>query len=208
MALLASLASCGKAEKAAEKSEGAAKEEKKPAETVVPAGSYVVRMDQPYSRLVDMALDTQYYSSRDPRSYDDTGWTLGALRNVKTIRVADVGLLDAAMHKVEKIDVPGGIDGQGKIFLIRHNTDNALVTLRFRLASVSMEAAEDSFEADGLKFNAGTFLLRNPDRAQLEKAAGELGIRIHATNANLSVATHPVSAQRVAIPAIGTTAKT
>jgi len=36
-------------EKSAEKSDAAArtKEEKKPAETVIPAGSYVVRMDQP-----------------------------------------------------------------------------------------------------------------------------------------------------------------
>src|SRR5258708_25477914 len=44
-----------------------------------PAGSYVVRMDQPYSRMADMLLDTQYYNVNDPRPYDDTGWTLGAL---------------------------------------------------------------------------------------------------------------------------------
>src|SRR5205807_1158686 len=39
-------------EKSTEKSDAAAKpkEEKKPTETVIPAGSYVVRMDQPYSR--------------------------------------------------------------------------------------------------------------------------------------------------------------
>jgi hypothetical protein len=135
-----------------ERSDASAKEEKKPAETVIPAGSYIVRMDQPYSRLVDMALDTQYYSSRDPRSYDDTGWTLGALHNVKTLRVTQVIILDAPMHKVEKIEVPGGIDGQGEIFLIRHNTDNTLATLRFRLATVSMGAAEEAFEADGIKF--------------------------------------------------------
>jgi hypothetical protein len=188
-------------EKSAEKSaaEAKAKEEKKPAETVIPAGSYVVRMDQPYSRLADMVLDTQYYSPRDPRSYDDTGWTLGALHNVKTTRVTDLSILGAPMRKVARIVPPGGIDGQGKVFLIRHNTDNTLATLRFRLASVPMEAAEGSFEADGLKFNAGTFILRNADRAQLEKAAVELGIRVHATNATLTVATHPVSAPRVGI---------
>jgi len=27
-----------------------------------PAGSYVIRMDQPYSRMADMLLDTQYYN--------------------------------------------------------------------------------------------------------------------------------------------------
>ena len=188
-------------EKSPEKSSADAKfkEEKKPAETVIPAGSYVVRMDQPYSRLADMVLDTQYYSPRDPRSYDDTGWTLGALRGVKTVRVTDVLILDAPMRKVGKIDPPGGVAGQGKIFLIRHNTDNPLAALRFRLASVAMEAAEASFEADGLKFNAGTFIVRNADRAQLEKAAAELGLRIHATSAVPNVANHPISAARVGI---------
>jgi hypothetical protein len=192
-------AGANKAEKAPEKSEESTKEEKEPTGTLIPAGSYIVRMDQPYSRLVDMALDTQYYSSRDPRSYDDTGWTLGALHNVKTIRVMQVGILDAPMHKVEKIELPGGIDGQGKIFLIGHNTDNTLVTLRFRLASVAMEAAEEAFEADGLKFKAGTFILRDVNRAQLEKAVSELGIHVHATNAKLSVASHPLSAPRMGI---------
>src|SRR5207245_5894262 len=97
-----------------EKSSADAKsrEEKKPAETVIPAGSYVVRMDQPYSRLADMVLDTQYYSPRDPRSYDDTGWTLGALRNVKTTRVTDLSILSAATQKMSRINPPGGIDGQ------------------------------------------------------------------------------------------------
>ena len=43
-----------------------------------PAGSYIVRMDQPYSRMADMLLDTQYYNVSDPAPYDDTGWTMGA----------------------------------------------------------------------------------------------------------------------------------
>jgi hypothetical protein len=156
-------------------------------------------MDQPYSRLADMLLDTQYYSPRDPRSYDDTGWTLGALRNVKTTRVTDLSILGASMQKMGRIEAAGGIDGEGKLFLIQHNTDNTLAALRFRLAGVSMEAAEDSFEVDGIKFKAGAFILRNADRAQLEKAAKDLGIKVHATNANLSVAAHPLAVPRVAL---------
>ena len=62
-----------------------------------PAGSYIIRMDQPYSRMADMLMDTQYYNVNDPRPYDDTGWTLGALRNVKTVRVTDKSVLDAPM---------------------------------------------------------------------------------------------------------------
>src|SRR5882672_8019554 len=164
-----------------DKDDKAKKDDAKPQETVLPAGSYVIRMDQPYSRLADTMLDTQYYSSRDPRSYDDTGWTLGALKNIRTVRVTDTSLLDAPMKKSGRVELTGGIDGQGKTFLINHNTDNTLATLRFRLPEVAMEAAEEPFEADGLKFKAGSFILRNADRDKIEKAAKDLGIKIHAT---------------------------
>jgi len=188
-----------KAAQADKKDDAAKKEEKKPTEAVIPAGSYIVRMDQPYSRLADMVLDTQYYSARDPRSYDDTGWTLGALRNVKTIRTMETSVLDTPMQKVGVIDPAGAIDGSGNTFLIQHNTDNTLATLRFRLAKMPMQAAEDAFEADGIKFKPGTFVLKNVDRTELEKAAKELGIKIHATSADIKVATHPLEAPRVGI---------
>jgi hypothetical protein len=188
----------GKGE-SSEESSGKGKDDKKAQETVVPAGSYIVRMDQPYSRLADMVMDTQYYSPRDPRSYDDTGWTLPALKNLKAMRVTDTSVLDAPMQKVGAIHLAGGIEGTGKIYLINHNTDNTLATFRFRLNNVPMEAAEDSFEADGVKFKAGSFVVRNADRNQLEGAAKELGIKVHATNTNIKVATHSLSAPRVAM---------
>ena len=84
-----------------------------------PAGSYVVRMDQPYSRMVDMMLDTQYYSTADPRPYDDTGWTLGPLRNVATLRVTDPSILDAPMTLVDvRRSARGGCRGE-RLGLVR-----------------------------------------------------------------------------------------
>jgi hypothetical protein len=186
-----------------ESSENAAAD-KKPAdaekkETVFPAGSYVVRMDQPYSRLADAVLDTQYYNPRDPRSYDDTGWTLGALRNVKAVRVTDAAILDVPMEKVSAVTVAGGISGEGSTFLINHNTDNALATLRFRMPSVAMEAAEESFEVDGVKYKAGSFVIRKADRAALDQAARELGVKVQATKSEMKVATHALAVPRVAL---------
>jgi hypothetical protein len=181
-----------------------AKDDKKPdtadkKDTVIPAGSYLIRMDQPYSRLADAVLDTQYYNPRDPRSYDDTGWTLGALRNVKSIRVTETSVLDVPMQKMGDFNVPGSINGEGNTYLINHNTDNALASLRFRLPGAAMDAAEDAFEADGIKFKAGTFVIRNADRNQLEPLAKELGLKVHATQAELKVATHALATPRVAI---------
>ncbi|MCH8286085.1 hypothetical protein IIB79_06090, partial [candidate division KSB1 bacterium] len=72
------------------------------------AGSYVLRLDQPYSRIIDMFLDFQYYNPNDPRPYDDIGWTLGPLYDTKTVRIEDVGILSVPMTKVEGEIIPEG----------------------------------------------------------------------------------------------------
>ena len=166
-----------------------------------PAGSYIIRMDQPYSRFADTLLDTQYYSPRDPRPYDDTGWTLGALADVKTVRVMDTGILDVPMTRVEgKVTVSGGVKWSGHAtYLVNHNTDSALATFRYRLASVPMEAAEEPFEVSGQKFARGTFIIANGDRGQIEAAASDLGISVSATDEKLSVARHGLEAPRIAL---------
>jgi hypothetical protein len=167
--------------------------------TVLPPGSYVIRMDQPYSRFADMVLDTQYYSARDPRSYDDTGWTLGALHNVKTVRVTDTAILDVPMEKVQgDVTVAGAVKGSGPTLLINNTGENALATLRFRFPDVKMEAAEQAFEADGTKFRPGTFVIRQPG-AGIEDAAKELGLTAYATAGEVKVATHALAAPRIAL---------
>jgi len=194
----------GKAKPGADKDKEKEKEkEKEPTTTVVkfPAGSYVIRMDQPYSRLADTLLDTQYFSPKDPRPYDDTGWTLGALANVKTVRVTDTAVLDVPMSKVAgEVHAPGGIAGAGHTtYLIENNGDSALATFRFRLAGVPMEAAEDSFTAAGHKFGCGAFIVPNADRSQIEAAAHDLGIQVFATDEQVTVAHHALEAPRIAL---------
>jgi hypothetical protein len=179
---------------------GKATSEKSGSEVKIPAGSYVVRLDQPYSRLADMMLDTQYYNPKDPRSYDDTGWTMGALYNVKTMRVLDTSILDAPMQKVEgDIHPSGSVSGKGKTYLINHTTENNLATLRFQLAKVPMDAAEQPFEVDGQKYRAGAFIIHDVDPEQLESTAKSLGITVHATDAAVNVPKHPLAAPRVAV---------
>ncbi len=171
-----------------------------PEEIVFPAGSYVVRMDQPYSRMADMMLDQGYYNPKDPRPYDETGWTISALRNVKATRVVDPGVLNTAMAKVDgDVTAVGAVVGTGRTLLINHTADNPLATFRFKFADVRMDAAEQPFEVDGRKFRAGTFIIRNADRTQIETAAKELGLTVQSTDGELKVATHPLAAPRVAL---------
>ncbi len=87
---------------------------KKPTTRNFPAGSYVVRMDQPYSRIADTLLDRQYWSPKDPQQhpYDDTGWSMGDLFNVEVVRVTDNAILKAPMQLLDRpVSVPQGLGG-------------------------------------------------------------------------------------------------
>jgi hypothetical protein len=78
------------------------------------AGSFVVRMDQPYSRIADALLDRQYWAPDDPQkhAYDDTGWTMGDLFDVEVVRVTDPAILEAKMAPLdEPVAVPPGLAG-------------------------------------------------------------------------------------------------
>jgi hypothetical protein len=171
-----------------------------------PAGSYVVRMDQPYSRMADMLLDTQYYNVNDPRPYDDTGWTLGPLRNVKTVRVKDEKALDAPMTLINGMaKVMGNVVGAGKAgYVINHTAESALAQLRFRLKDVKMNAAEDTFKIGERAFNAGSFIIKSEGNsgdldARLKKEVMELGLTAQAVDKLPEVAQHALAVPRIAL---------
>src|SRR5712691_10357558 len=167
-----------------------------------PAGSYIIRMDQPYSRIADALLDYQYWSPSDPQRtpYDDTGWTFPESFAVRSFRVTDTRVLAVPMESVtSEIEAPGGITGNGTVFAINHNADNALATLRYRIKDADFQIAEQPFEAAGQKFGRGSFIVRRISRGDLDKAARELGLKVYALDAAPSVAVHPARAPRVAI---------
>jgi hypothetical protein len=165
-----------------------------------PAGSYIIRMDQPYSRIADALLDHQYWSPDDPQKtpYDDTGWSFGELFDVQVTRVTDIQVLDVPMDRVTAIHAPGGVKGEGTVFAINNSAEPALATLRYKLHDASIEAAEEPFESAGKKFNRGSFLVRNAIRADLDRAAAELGVEVTALSTPPGVKTHPVRAARIA----------
>ena len=68
-----------------------------------PAGSWLVRMDQPYSRIADTLLDRQYWAPDDPQKhpYDDTGWSFGDSFGTTVVRVADQAVLKVPMRTVD-----------------------------------------------------------------------------------------------------------
>jgi len=166
-----------------------------------PAGSYIIRMDQPYSRVADALLDHQYWSPDDPQKtpYDDTGWTFGELFNVQVVRVTDAGILKAPMERVKEVAPASGVTGAGSIFAVQNNAEPALATLRYRLKNATLEAAEKEFESAGKKFNRGSFLVEGVSQPEMDSAAKDLGLQVTALAAAPDVPKHPVRAARIAL---------
>lgn len=172
-----------------------------------PAKSCIIRMDQPYSRCADMLLDIQYYNPKDPRPYDDTGWTLGPLHNVKTVRVTDTKILDVPMNLLARdAAVNGKIMNREKAvaFAVNHKAEPELMTFRYRLKDFHMLAAEDNFSQSEIKFNAGTFLMPREGNGanleeMLEKACQDLGLEVYGLAALPKVKTHDLAVPRIAI---------
>jgi hypothetical protein len=169
----------------------------------LPAGSYIVRMDQPYSRIADALLDHQYWSPNDPQKtpYDDTGWTFGELFNVRVLRVVDAKVLDTPMESVPAAKAPGGITGGSptSTFAINATAETALATLRYRLKDAVIDAAEEPFQEAGRKFNRGSFIIRKVNEEDLRRATTALGLQAVALSTAPSVTSHPLRAARVAL---------
>jgi hypothetical protein len=166
------------------------------------AGSYVVRMDQPYSRIADTLLDRQYWAPDDPQKhpYDDTAWSMGDLYGTEVVRVTDKSVLQAALEPVrETVHFGGGVRGTGSVYLIDNNADAALITLRYALKDAEVSVAEKAFDADAHHYNAGTWIVRKVDNAALSRKLAELGLDAYAVASAPDVPGHRIAAPRIAL---------
>ncbi len=175
-------------------------------EVSVPQGSYVFRMDQPYRTVVQVLFGEQNFPRNANPPYDDVGWTLPYLHNVTAISVSDSAILTALMKPVtEPVMMAGDLQHKGRdYYLVNNTTEDNVTVLRFRLADVTMYAAEEQFEADDVTYASGSHIIPaegNPvDLAdRLERAAAELGVTVRGVRKLPEVPTHELDVPRVAL---------
>jgi hypothetical protein len=180
----------------------AEKRNDKPKQETFPAGSIVVRMDQPYSRAADALLDKQFWAPDDPQKhpYDDTGWSFPQLFNVKTVRVVDTEILKAKMTPLyDTATLTGKVSGAGSVLAVANNGQASLLALVYKLKGAKIDVAEKSFESGGQTFPAGTLLLTGADDSKSADALKSLALGGTRLAAAPAVATHVVTGPRVAI---------
>ena len=180
-----------------------AKRGDKPTKQTFPAGSYVVRLDQPYSRVADALLDKQYWAPDDPQKhpYDDTGWSFTQLFNVKAVRLTDTAILEAPMTPVVDFEQAAGKisgSGSGSIYVIANTGQTSLLPLVYALKQAHAETTEKAFDAEGKHFGAGSLVITQADEATLGATLRKLSLDATRLSAAPSVATHPAPAPRIA----------
>ncbi len=178
-----------------------AKRGDKPKEESFPAGTLVVRMDQPYSRIADALLDRQFWAPDDPQKhpYDDTGWSFTHLFDVPVTRVTDTAILKAPMHKADADALAGKLDGTGSVVAVGNSGQVSLLGLVYKLKGANIQVTEKPFDADGAHFNAGSLLISGVADGTLTSTLHELGLNGTRLAAVPQVATHPAAAPRVAM---------
>jgi len=179
----------------------AAKRGDKPTQQTFPAGSIVVRMDQPYSRIADALLDKQYWAPDDPQKhpYDDTGWSFSELFNLKVARLTDPAILAAKMTGVDDPQsLSGKQTGTGSVAIIANTGQSSLLALVYKLKDAHIAVAEKGFDAAGNHYSAGSLLISDTSDATLAPVLKELSLDAGRVATAPDVATHPAKAPRIA----------
>lgn len=167
------------------------------------AGSYLVRLNQPYGPLAKTLLERQDYPDAALNTYDDSAWTMGLANNVDVVTIADKTVLDAPSELLSAdVATRGAVArapdaGNSGVFIVRHNGALNLITLRYRLATVAVKAARTPFTAAGEDYPAGSFIVPASDgtRSEIER----LGLAAAALPSAPDVATVDVDLPRIAV---------
>ena len=173
-----------------------------PKEERFPPGSIVIRMDQPYSRAADALLDHQFWAAGDPQKhpYDDTGWSFSHLFNVKVVRVLDPTILKSKMAPLDDPStLAGKVSGSGAVLAVANTGQISLLPLVYKLKGATVHVADESFDADGKHFAAGSLLITNAADDGVTRVLHDLSLDASRLGASPSVPVHAVSAPRVAI---------
>jgi len=146
-----------------------------------PAGTFVVRLDQPYRNYAVDLLAPQKFPTDTPFTpYDDVSWALPAHYGVEAKAIGDekikAVILDPAGSEAE----PGRVGGSGAVYLLRDTGQEGLLAARLRLASFRVEVAERAFKVqpqtdgkpDTAEYPAGSWII--PAQPGLADALGRV----------------------------------
>jgi hypothetical protein len=166
------------------------------------AGTYVVRLDQPYGNYAVDLLTPQNFPKGGGEPYDDVSWKLPAHYHLNTVPIADASIRDAALTPLKDEPHPAGnVSGSGPIFILQDTGQEGLFAARYRLAGFEIEIAERSFRVGEREYPAGSWILRSQDGLlpALRNMASELGLDFASAASAPDVPRHKTKAPRIGV---------
>jgi hypothetical protein len=169
-----------------------------------PAGTYIVRLDQPYRGFaLDLLTPQKYPADKAPfDAYDDVAWALPQSLGIEVKTVDDPSVQKVAVDAVSApVAYKGQLAAEAGYYLVRDSGQEALFAARVRLAGFKVEAAEKSFGAAGKDYPAGSWVIAAQPglRSALEGLAAELALEIESVSSAPDVKRHPLDLPRLAL---------
>ncbi len=169
------------------------------------AGTYVVRLDQPYRNYaVDLLLPQMFPPDAAYEPYDDVSWSLPVHFGVEARRIDDAAVKDVGLEPLAAgflSTLPGRVEGAGPVFLMKDTGQEALLALRHRLAGFRVEIAEKAFRSGETDYPAGSWVLP-PQKGladSLARAAAELAVDFASAPSAPDVPRHESRLPRLAV---------
>jgi hypothetical protein len=167
-----------------------------------PAGTYVVRLDQPYRNYAVDLLTPQYFPKDAGQPYDDVSWEFPANYHLQAIPTADPSVRNAALTLLTDPPHPtGAVTGAGSVYLLKDTGQESFLAARYRLANFKVEIAEHAFKGGNTEYPEGSWII--PAQAGLHDAilstAAELGLSFTEVAAEPDVAHHDAKAPRIGV---------
>jgi len=160
----------------------------KVAEGEFAAGTYVVRLDQPYRNYaVDLLTPQVFPTDAVYEPYDDVSWSLPIHFGLDAKRIDDAKITEVPLTPLQRdIQVRGNINGTGPVFLLKDTGQEGLLALRARLAAFRIEIAEKTFRSGDKDFPAGSWILADQKGLAdaLKRAAAELAVDFESAATN------------------------
>ena len=173
------------------------------AEGAYPAGTYVVRLDQPYRNYAMDLLTAQHYPLDGSEPYDDVSWELPAHYHLEALPTADASIRAAALEPLAApVTAKGQLHGSnGGAYLLKDTGQEGMLEARYRLSRFSLEIAEKPFKVGTGEYPAGTWILRPQAglEAALRDTATALGLDFDAVASLPEVARHTAKTPRLGV---------
>ena len=171
-------------------------------EGTFPAGTYVVRLDQPYRDYAVDLLTAQNYPKDAGEPYDDVSWELPAHYHLTAIPTADPQVRAASLTSLsEAPHIRGQVSGAGPVYVVKDTGQEGLLEARYRLAHFRVAIAEQPFKLDGADYPAGSWIL-GPQAglaAAVRDTAAQLGLDFESAASVPDVASHAAPVPRLGL---------